>query len=212
MKSKWHNWVQTKGQIKNITQNELASSYSSVYLIREIATQILLFLENSNDINEETIKKYKDLETSSKDYLDKNLLKLNNMIQDGVKISSIEEFKKIITQEKYPTASGKLAVNSFALNLVKLVKSVNNSLKDCYEDKTISKIILDSLGNFYTEIEKLLEEKKELNDKDDKKQFKRDFVFIKNNIDKEIDEIDFKAFKKKIVSLYKKFLPKEKGD
>ena len=204
--------LETKGQIKNITQNELASSYSSVYLIREIVNQFLLTLEKSKDINEETIKKYKDLESSSKEYLDKNLLKLNNMIQDGVKMSSSEEFKKIITQEKYPTASGKVSVNSFALNLVKLVKSVNNSLKNCYEDKTISKTILDSLSNFNTDVEKLLEEKKELSDKDDKKQFKKDFVFIKNNIDKEIDDIDFKAFKKKITSIYKKFLPKEKGE
>ena len=96
--------------------------------------------------------------------------------------------------------------------MVKLVKSVNNSLKNCYEDKTISKTILDSLSNFNTDVEKLLEEKKELSDKDDKKQFKKDFVFIKNNIDKEIDDIDFKAFKKKITSIYKKFLPKEKGE
>ena len=203
--------LENKGQIKNISQNELASSYSTVYLVREIASNLIPFIDSSNDISEEVKTKFKELETSAKDYLDKNLEKLTNMIKDGINNSSIEEFKKIITAEKYPTAKDKLPINPFAQSLVKLVGGVNKSLKNCYEDKTISKIILDNLNNFNNEAEKLIENKKELND-EEKKQFKKDFLFIKKNIDNGIEDIDFKSFKKKLTSSYKKLLPKEKGD
>ena len=199
--------LETKGQIKTITQNELAASYSSVFLIREITAKIISFINSSKDINEDTNKKYKDLESSSKDYLEKNILKLNNMIQIGVNESSLDEFKKIITSEKYPIDKGHLSINPFAENLVKLVKNVNKSLKGCYEDKTISKIILDNLNNYNNELEKLLE-KKEINDEDEKAQFKKDFIFIRKNIDKNIDDIDFKGFKKKLNNIYKKIIPK----
>ena len=203
--------LEKKGQIKNITQNELASSYSTVYLIREITSNLISFINSSKDINEEISKKFKDLEASSKDYLDKNLDKLTNMIKEGIDEASLDEFKKIITAEKYPTVKDKLPINSFAQSLVKLVGGVNKSLKNCYEDKTISKIILDNLNNFNNEAEKLIENKKELND-EEKKQFKKDFLFIKKNIDNGIEDIDFKSFKKKLTAAYKKLLPKDKGD
>ena len=203
--------LEKKGQIKNITQNELASSYSTVYLIREITSNLISFIESSKDISEEVNKKFKDLEASSKDYLDKNLDKLTNMIKEGIDEASLDEFKKIITAEKYPTVKDKLPINPFAQSLVKLVGGVNKSLKNCYEDRTISKIILDNLNNFNNEAEKLIENKKELND-EEKKQFKKDFLFIKKNIDNGIEDIDFKSFKKKLTAAYKKLLPKDKGD
>ena len=203
--------LEKKGQIKNITQNELASSYSTVYLIREITSSLISFIDSSKDINEEVNKKFKDLEASSKDYLDKNLDKLTNMIKEGIDEASLDEFKKIITAEKYPTVKDKLPINPFAQSLVKLVGGVNKSLKNCYEDKTISKIILDNLNNFNNEAEKLIENKKELND-EEKKQFKKDFLYIKKNIDNGIEDIDFKSFKKKLTAAYKKLLPKDKGD
>ena len=199
--------LEAKGKISNITQNEIASSYSSVYLIKEITSKIILFLNNSNDINEETKTKYKDLEVFSQEYLDKNLLKLKNLIQDGINENSLNEFKKIINYEKYPVISkenkGNLAINIFALNLVKLVNNVNKSLKYNLEDKIISKIFLDDLNNFNAEIEKLLD-KKELNDEEEKTQFKRDFMFIKKNIDNGIEDID--KFKKKLTSVYKNII------
>ena len=199
--------LEAKGKISNITQNEIASSYSSVYLIKEITSKIILFLNNSNDIIEETKTKYKDLEVFSQEYLDKNLLKLKNLIQDGINENSLNEFKKIINYEKYPVISkenkGNLAINIFALNLVKLVNNVNKSLKYNLEDKIISKIFLDNLNNFNAEIEKLLD-KKELNDEEEKTQFKRDFMFIKKNIDNGIEDID--KFKKKLTSVYKNII------
>jgi hypothetical protein len=203
--------LENKGQIKNISQNELASSYSTVYLIREMTLSLTAFIDSSNDISEEVKTKFKELEASAKDYLDKNLEKLTNMINGGINESCLEGFKKIITAEKYPTVKDKLPINPFAQSLVKLVGGVNKSLKNCYEDKTISKIILDNLNNFNNEAEKLIENKKELND-EEKKQFKKDFLFIKKNIDNGIEDIDFKSFKKKLTSAYKKLLPKEKGD
>ena len=199
--------LEAKGKISNITQNEIASSYSSVYLIKEIISKIILFLNNSNDIIEETKTKYKDLEVFSQEYLDKNLLKLKNLIQDGINENSLNEFKKIINYEKYPVISKEnkenLEINIFALNLVKLVNNVNKSLKYNLEDKIISKIFLDNLNNFNAKIEKLLD-KKELNDEEEKTQFKRDFMFIKKNIDNGIEDID--KFKKKLTSVYKNII------
>ena len=202
--------LETKGQIKNITQNELASSYSSIYLIHEIISQLILFISNSENIEEDVKNKYKELEILASDYMQKNLQKLNNMIKEGIYESSINEYKKIISSEKYPIAKGSLPINPFAENIVKLVKNVNKSLKHCYEDKTISKIILDNLNIFIDELEKsTAENKKELN-AEEKKQFKRDFTFIRKNIDKDIEDIDFKGFKKKLNAISKKGEDKEK--
>ena len=202
--------LETKGQIKNITQNELASSYSSIYLIHEIISQLILFISNSENIEEDVKNKYKELEILASDYMQKNLQKLNNMIKEGIYESSINEYKKIISSEKYPIAKGSLPINPFAENIVKLVKNVNKSLKHCYEDETINKIILDNLNIFIDELEKsTAENKKELN-AEEKKQFKRDFTFIRKNIDKDIEDIDFKGFKKKLNAISKKGEDKEK--
>ena len=195
--------LETKGQINNITQNELASSYSSVYLIHEIVSQFILYISNSTYLEEEIKNKFKELEILSNDYMQKNLLKLNNMIKDGIYESSINEFQKIMNLDKYPIVKGNLPINPFAENIVKLVKNVNKSLKYCYEEETISKIILDNLNIFNDELEKIMENKKELNG-EEKKQFKKDFTFIRKNIDTGVDEIDFKGFKKKLNSIYKK--------
>ena len=195
-------------QIKSITQNEIASSYSSVYLIKEITLKIILFINSTKEINQETNKKYKDLESKSQEYLDNNLLKLKNMIQSGINESSLNEFKKIINSDKYPIINkGNSSVNSFALNLVKLVNNVNKSLQYNLEDKIISKIFLDNLNNFNNEIEKILD-KKILNNEEEKEQFKRDFVFIKKNIDKNIDNgiEDIDKFKRKLTSIYKNII------
>ena len=200
--------LETKGQIKNITQNELAASYSSIYLVQEITSKFILFFTNNKDIKEDIINKYNILKKNSEEYLEKNLLKLTNMINEGINESILNEFKKIISLDKYPTVKGNLPINAFAESLIKLVKNLSKSLKNCYEDKTISKIILDGLNIFNTEVDKLLEVRKEMNE-EEKKQFKKDFMFIKKNIDKDIEDIDFKAFKKKLTSVYKRIL---KGD
>ena len=156
---------------------------------------------------DENIKsKYEQLQKYSSEYLSKNLQKLNKMIKDGIKEASLDEFKKIISLDKYPIIHGAIPINPFAENLVKLVKNVYKSLKNCYEEKTISKIILDNLNMFNNELEKLMDSKKELNE-DERKQFKKDFTFIKKNIDN--GEIDFKAFKKKLTLVYKKLLKGE---
>jgi hypothetical protein len=200
--------LETKGQIKNITQNELASSYGSIKIIQEIITQFIAYIAESHYLEEEIKIKYKELDTLAKEYLEKNLLKLNNMIKEGIYDSSINEFKKIISLDKYPIVKGSLPINPFAENIVKLVKNVNKSLKNCYEDETISKIILDNLNIFNDELEKLMDNKKELNG-EEKKQFKKDFTFIRKNIDNGVDEIDFKGFKKKLNAIHKKG---DKGD
>jgi len=201
--------LETKGQIKNITQNELASSYSSINLIHEIILQFISFISTNTSIEEEIKNKYKELETLSSDYLQKNLQKLTNMIKEGIYESSINEFKEIISLEKYPIVKGSFPINNFAGNLVKLVKNVNKSLKHCYEDETVSKIILDNLNIFNEELEKLMENKKELNG-EEKKQFKKDFTFIRKNIDTGIEDIDFKGFKKKLNAIHKKWDDKDK--
>ena len=198
--------LETKGAIKNMTQNELASSYSSVYLIHQITAHFISYINTVQDLDENIKSKYEQLQKYSSEYLSKNLQKLNKMIKDGIKEASLDEFKKIISLDKYPIIHGAIPINPFAENLVKLVKNVYKSLKNCYEEKTISKIILDNLNMFNNELEKLMDSKKELNE-DERKQFKKDFTFIKKNIDN--GEIDFKAFKKKLTLVYKKLL---KGD
>ena len=200
--------LETKGQIKNITQNELASSYSSIYLIHEIISQFISYISNSSYLEEDIKTKFNELESLSNDYMQKNLLKLNNMIKDGIYDSSINEFQKIMNLDKYPIVKGTLPINPFAENIVKLVKNVNKSLKYCYDEEIISKIILDNLNIFNDELEKIMENKKELSG-EEKKQFKKDFTFIRKNIDTGVDEIDFKGFKKKLNSIYKKG---DKGD
>ena len=195
--------LETKGQIKNITQNELASSYASIKIIHEIINQFISYINESSYLDEEIKNKFCELNTLAKEYLEKNLLKLNNMIKEGIYDSSINEFKKIISLDKYPIVTSSFPINPFAENIVKLIASVNKSLKHCYENEIISKIILDNLNMFNDELVKLMENKKELNG-EEKKQFKKDFTFIRKNIDKGIDDIDFKGFKKKLNEIHKK--------
>ena len=91
-----------------------------------------------------------------------------------------------------------------------MIESVHKPLKNCYEDKDISKLILDNLNYFNNEVEKLLE-KKELNDDNEKDQFRKDLVVIRKNIDNGIEDIDFKGFKKKITAFSKKYRQKRRG-
>ena len=181
----------------------MASSYSSNKLIHEIIIQFISFISNNNLIDEEIKNKYKKLETLSSDYLQKNLQKLTYMIKIGIYESSINEFKKIISFEKYPIAKGDLPVNQFALNLVILVRNVCEPLIHCCGDETVSKIFLDNLNLFNKEIEKSMENKKVLNE-EEKKQFKRDFIFIKKNINIGNENSDFKGFKNKLTNIYQK--------
>ena len=194
--------LEFKGLIKILTKNELASSYSSINLIQQIINHFIFFISNNKAI-EEDIKAKNFLETLSKEYMQKNLFKLMNVIKEGIYESSINEFKKIISLEKYPIVEGDVPVNSFALKLIILVNDVYKALKHCYENDIVSKIILDNLNLFCRELEKLFENKKELSG-EEKKQFKRDFIFIRKNIDIRIEDIDFKGFKKEINSLYRK--------
>ena len=76
--------LETKGKIKNITQNELASSYGSIKIIQEIITQFISYIAESSYLEDEIKIKYKELDTLAKEYLEKNLLKLNNMIKEGI--------------------------------------------------------------------------------------------------------------------------------
>jgi hypothetical protein len=62
---------------------------------------------------------------------------------------------------------------------------------------------LDNLNLFNKEIEKSMENKKVLNE-EEKKQIKRDFIFIKKNINIGNENSDFKGFKNKLTNIYKK--------
>ena len=190
----------------------MSASYSAVYLVREISYKIFNAFQDaeniSSHINKETIDNYNKIETLANEYLEKNILKINQMIKSGVIDSSIEEFKKIIQAEKYPKFEGELPINLFAVNLIKSIKYVYTALKFSYDEETISKLILDNLNDFNEKFGEALQKKEELDD-EEKKLFKKDVVFIKKNIDNGIDEVDFKNFKKKFTSIYKKLLPKD---
>ena len=156
------------------------------------------------------MKSYVDNYTEKSKEVKKNCeAKIKEMINVGIVIASLDEFKAEMNKESYTIPS---QVNEFAMIVVKRTKAIYTVIKNIFDDSFVVSVFEDSMNQFVEGVEDVMMTSKELSTEEEKKQFKKDFLFIKKYINQPpIDELlEMKSFKKRISSVYKKILPKQK--
>ena len=204
--------IESKGHLPSITQNELSISYSNNILIKQLVTIIYnndknkflnqfsggIFEKLYNEINIMIEENFKNLKS-----------KINQLTQESIQIC-LQKFNNIVLGKNYPIVNNpNLPINDFALTLIKYVKAIYRDSLNSFDLEFIKEMLKNNLDNFSNEIEKKINGYIIEND-DEKKQFKKDFVFIKKNIDNNIEDLNLENFKNKITIISKKFSPKEK--
>ena len=133
--------------------------------------------------------------------------KIEELLSESCINLCLNDFNNIINNFKYPIPfNNELPINNFASNLVKMTKSIYKNMFGIYDNLFIQEIMVKNLDRFANEMENILNGK-EIEGIEEKKQFKKDLIFIKKNIDSGIDIFELKSFKNKISSLYKKIVP-----
>ena len=195
----------------DVTQNEISMLYSNVSLIDEMILSIV-----RNDKNKilnvfiPNMKSYVDNYTEKSKEVKKNCeAKIKEMINIGIVTASLDEFKAEMNKDSYTIPS---QVNEFAMIVVKRTKAIYTVIKNIFDDSFVVSVFEDSMNQFVEGAEDIMITSKELSTEEEKKQFKKDFLFIKKYINQPpIDELlEMKSFKKSISSVYKKILPKQK--
>lgn len=195
----------------DVTQNEISMLYSNVSLIDEMIHSIV-----RNDKNKilnvfiPNMKSYVDNYNERSKEVKKNCeAKIKEMINIGIVTASLDEFKAEMNKDTYTIPS---QVNQFAMIVVKRTKAIYTVIKNIFDDSFVVNVFEDSMNQFVEGVEQIMETSKEISSEEEKKQFKKDFLFIKKYINQPpIDELlEMKSFKKRISSVYKKVLPKQK--
>ena len=216
------NILENKKNIQ-ITQNEICISYSNLILFKEIIN-IIYQNENNNKLlnqfsNNEFDKNYNEFILLINNILNLNEKKIEELLSESCINLCLNDFNKLIIKYQIPF-NNELPINNFASNLVKMTKSIYKNMFGIYDNLFIKEIMIKNLDRFANEMERILNGK-EIEGIEEKKQFKKDLIFIKKNIDSGIDFFELKNFKNKISMIYKKYVPesnvgkkkkKDKGD
>ena len=194
-----------------ITQNEICISYSNLILFKEIINTIYQNENNNKLLNQfsngEFDKNYNEFISLMNNILKLNEKKIEELLSESCINLCLNDFNNIINNFKYPIPfNNELPINNFASNLVKMTKSIYKNMFGIYDNLFIQEIMVKNLDRFANEMENILNGK-EIEGIEEKKQFKKDLIFIKKNIDSGIDIFELKSFKNKISSLYKKIVP-----
>ena len=204
--------IESKGHLVSITQNEISICYYNYILIQQLITIMYnndtnkflnqfsggIFDKLYNEINIIIVENEKSLK-----------IKIDQLTQQSLQ-ECIHNFVKIISGKNYPIVNNpELPINEFALSLIKIVKAIYRATINSFGKEYIKEMLKKNLENFVNDIENKINNII-IDGDDEKKQFKKDFVFIKKNIDNNIDDLNLENFKNKITIISKKFFPKEK--
>ena len=204
--------IESKGHLVSITQNEISICYYNYILIQQLITIMYnndtnkflnqfsggIFDKLYNEINIIIVENEKSLK-----------IKIDQLTQQSLQ-ECIHNFVKIISGKNYPIVNNpELPINQFALSLIKIVKAIYRATINSFGKEYIKEMLKKNLENFVNDIENKINNII-IDGDDEKKQFKKDFVFIKKNIDNNIDDLNLENFKNKITIISKKFFPKEK--
>ena len=204
------NVLENKKNIQ-ITQNEICISYSNLILFKEIIN-IIYQNENNHKLlnqfsNNEFDKNYNEFILLINNILNLNEKKIEELLSESCINLCLNDFNKLINNNNYQIPfNNELPINNFASNLVKMTKSIYKNMFGIYDNLFIKEIMIKNLDRFANEMEKILNGK-EIEGIEEKKQFKKDLIFIKKNIDSGIEFFQLKNFKNKISMLYKKYVP-----
>ena len=111
--------------------------------------------------------------------------------------------KEEIKLPNYNVVDDEVPVNKYALNLVNLIKTINESMDENYEEEFIIVTLKNELNNFFNKFEEFIFNGIKIEDFNCLKQFKRDMIFLKKNLPNIIKN----DFKTRIDNINKKVLP-----
>jgi len=204
--------IESKGHLISITQNEISICYYNYILIQQLIT--IIYNNDTNKFLNQFSggifdKLYNELTIIIVENEKSLKNKINQLTQQSLQ-ECIHKFIKIINGKNYPIVNNpELPINEFALSLIKIVKAIYRATINSFGKEYIKDMLKKNLESFVNEIENKINDIIIEGD-DEKKQFKKDFVFIKKNIDNNIDDLNLENFKNKITIISKKFFPKEK--
>ena len=196
----------------DVTQNEIAALYNTVTFISEVITRLF---HNNKILVQFTQGKFSsffdEAVKNAQNTLKMCETKIVEMIREGCVNASVELFREI-DFDNYPNSKSTNQVNQFAIVLMQRIKAMFTAVNEIFEKEFVVKAFESNLDIFAEEIKKILDNVIEIPGEEEKKQFKRDFLVIKKNINAGPMEsiIELKAFKKKISGIYTKFIPKDK--
>ena len=196
------------GLNKVVSQTEISMTYSIVELIRQIRIR---FTKNNSftllqkHIDKKIIDEFFDLNNLFDNMSHSSKVKIINLIDIHCVESSLKELEKI-SLPNYSIAEGDVPVNSYALIIVKLLKSIYESMLNAYEETFIVSTIRSSFEKFLTRLENFIFKGQKIEDEQCLTQFRKDMIFMKKNISS-LTLIDSSEFKSRIENMMKKVLP-----
>lgn len=196
------------GKNQVVSQTEISMTYSIIELIRQLRSKFIKS-ESFNILIKNIDKKIVDEFIDLNNLFDNMIHSSKSKIMDLIDIHCVETALKeleSINLPNYNVVEGEVPVNSYALTIVKLIKSIYESMLNAYEETFIISTIKTSLKKFFDRLEKYIFKGQKIEKENCLKQFKRDMVFMKKNISS-LTLIDMTEFKNRIDNINKMVIP-----
>ena len=192
-----------------VTQLEVSISYSIFLLIHSIYEHIKesdFFIEIADLINQKLIDNYLDINKDINNCFTLSKKKIEELL-DNICIK--ESLKKLeeINLPNYNVVTGGMIVNEYAIIFVGTLKDIYESMITSYEESFIKELINKTLRKFFDKFEDFIFHGQKIEDEDCLKQFKKDMIFLKKNMNF-IKILDLTDIKNRIDNINKSVLPK----
>ena len=187
-----------------VSQNEISMTYSIIQLITQLRNSL---------IQSELFSNIKDtLITTNKrilnEFIDANIYetmlhsakcKITELLDIHCVNKAIKELN-CITLPNYPVVN---KVNEYALNYLKSIKNIYESMCYAYDDTFIVNNMKGALDKFITRIDAFITNGKRIENESSITQFKNDMTFLKKNITV-ITKVDVNEYKERLNQLIRK--------
>lgn len=187
-----------------VSQNEISMTYSIIQLITQLRNS---FIQSELFVN---IKE--TLITTNKrilnEFIDANIYetmlhsakcKITELLDIHCVNKAIKELNSI-TLPNYPVVN---KVNEYALNYLKSIKNIYESMCYAYDDAFIVNNMKNALDKFITRIDTFITNGKRIENESSITQFKNDMTFLKKNITV-ITKVDMNEYKERLNQLIRK--------
>ena len=196
------------GKNQVVSQTEISMTYSIIELIRQIRSKFTKS-ESFNilikHIDKKIVDEFIDLNNSFDNMIHSSKCKIMDLIDIHCVETALKELESI-NLPNYKVVEGDVPVNSYALTIVKLIKSIYESMLNAYEESFIINTIKTSLKKFFDRLEKYIFKGQKIEKENCLKQFRKDMIFMKKNISS-LTLVDMTEFKNRIDNINKMVLP-----
>ena len=187
-----------------VSQNEISMTYSIIQLITQLRNSLIQseLFSNVRDTLVATNKRVLN------EFMDGNIYetmlhsakcKITELLDVHCVNKAIKELNSI-TLPNYPVAN---KVNDYALNYLKSIKNIYESMCYAYEDVFIINNMKAALDKFITRIDAFISNGKRIENENSVTQFKNDMTFLKKNITV-ITKVDVNEYKERLNQLIRK--------